>query len=119
MLKILIVEDDPITRKLLKQILTRNGYDVTDSQNGEEAIKIYDEMPVKPDVIILDFRMPKKNGLDLMNEILERDPSSNIFMISGDPEINDYNIIKNGIRFKKKPVKVEEFLQEIQLITQF
>ena len=62
--------------------------------------------------------MPKVNGLEVTREILKRDPSSNILMITGDPRVNRKKIVNSGIRFKSKPVRMDEFLSEIQSIAQ-
>ena len=118
MIKILLAEDDPLIRSLFKEVLNNIGYETIVAVDGEDALNIYDSLQVKPDIIVLDFRMPKLNGLDLTKEILRRDPSSNILLITGDPRVNRADIIDSGIRFKEKPVRVDEFLSEINSIVQ-
>ncbi|NHJ40648.1 MAG: response regulator [Asgard group archaeon] len=116
--KILIAEDDPQIRGLFSKILVSRGYDTIEATDGEEAIKIYDELLVKPEIIVVDFSMAKMNGLELTKEILKRDPTTNILMITGDPRVNQNTISNTGIRFKYKPVRMEEFLSEIRSIVQ-
>ncbi|MHA1505359.1 MAG: response regulator [Candidatus Heimdallarchaeota archaeon] len=116
MLKILIAEDDPHIRNLFKKILKNKGYDTIEARDGEQALEIYDTLSEKPDIIVLDFRMPKINGLEVIKEILNRDPESNILMISGDPCINQLDLTNSHIRFKEKPVKMDDFLSEINSI---
>jgi DNA-binding NtrC family response regulator len=62
--------------------------------------------------------MPKMNGLEVTKELLKRDPTTNILMITGDPRVNQNAISNTGIRFKCKPVRMEEFLSEIRSIAQ-
>lgn len=118
MCKIMIAEDDPKIRNLFSKVLRSKGYDTVEAKDGEQAIKIYDDLREKPDIIVLDFRMPKVNGLEVTKEILKRDPSTNILMITGDPRINRKYLFDTGIKFKAKPVRMDDFLSEIQLFTQ-
>lgn len=113
MCKILIAEDDPLIRNLFKEILKKKGYDIIEAGDGEEALIVYDNLQKKPDIIIVDFRMPKINGLELTQEILARDPNSNIIMVTGDPAMNQEILSNSGVIYKEKPVNLDEFLREI------
>ena len=117
MCKILLVEDDSITRHLLKEMFYRKGFEITEAADGEAALKIFKEMQEKPDVIILDFRLPKRNGLEISREILAINPLSKILIVSGDPKLNRKEITEKGIRFKRKPVEMNDLLREINRIT--
>ncbi|MBE6842821.1 MAG: response regulator transcription factor [Ruminococcus sp.] len=66
---VMIVEDEVITRELLKKILTDNFFKVTTAQNGKQAIKIANETP--PDIIILDLGLPDMDGFKIIREIRE------------------------------------------------
>ncbi len=96
----------------------KHGRSQIEARDGEQALEIYDNLREKPDIIVLDFRMPKINGLEVIKQILDRDPQSNILMISGDPCINQLDLTNSHIRFKEKPVKLDEFLSEIKSIAQ-
>ncbi len=111
--KILIAEDDPLIRNLFKEILIKNGYDIIEAVDGEDALTVYDKLHEKPDIIIVDYRMPKINGLELTQEILARDPNSNIIMVTGDPYMSQKILNNNKVIFKEKPVNLDEFLKEI------
>lgn len=65
--KILIVDDEPHVIKSLTFVLTREGYDVSSAENGEDAmIKIRQS---KPSLVFLDVMMPKKNGYEVCREV--------------------------------------------------
>jgi len=116
-LKIMIVEDDPLIRQLYEQILSQKGYQVICvAADGAEAVKLYHKLKEKPDLIILDFRMPKKNGLEVTQEILDYNSSTDILMISGDPVFDRKAVISRGINILQKPVNITALLQEIRLI---
>lgn len=67
MKKILIVEDEMEIRNILKLYLLKEGYDVTEAEDGEVAIKLFYEKPF--DLVILDIMLPKKDGWSVLREI--------------------------------------------------
>ena len=72
MIKIFIVDDDESLQRLYKLILKEAGFEVIETAiNGKEAIEKYNKLEIKPDIILMDHRMPGKNGLDSMVEILK------------------------------------------------
>jgi len=79
--KILIVDDDPSIRNTLKEVLSRESYQVTTAGSGEEALKIMRETNF--DLALLDLKMVGMNGLSLMKEIRKRSPSTGIIMLTG------------------------------------
>ncbi len=82
---------------------------------GEEAIHKYINLNEKVDLIILDHRMPKKNGLEIMNEILKINTNAKIIFVSADSEI-EKKALENGAKcFLKKPISGEELINEIKI----
>ncbi|NHJ33026.1 MAG: response regulator, partial [Asgard group archaeon] len=79
-------------------------------------VKLYRKLEEKPDLIILDFRMPKKNGLEVTQEILGNNSTTDILMISGDPLFDRKAVISRGINVMQKPVNINALLQEIRAI---
>lgn len=72
MKKILLVEDDRHLQFLIREELADDGYDVAVASNGREALALlFDETNDEPDLIILDIRMPKMDGLDAFGHILK------------------------------------------------
>ena len=116
-LKIMIVEDDPLIRQLYEEVLNQQGYCVVCvASDGEKAIELYHELPEKPDLIILDFRMPKKNGYEVSQEILAYNSNADILMISGDPLFDRKAVISRGVNVMQKPVNITQLLNEISAI---
>ena len=116
-LKIMIVEDDPLIRQLYETILKKKGYDVIAvATDGAQAVSMYHELEEKPDLIILDFRMPKKNGLQVSTEILADNATTEILMISGDPTFDRKAVISRGISLMQKPVEINAIIEEISHI---
>ena len=113
-MKIMIVEDDPLIRQLFAEALTKKGYDVIAvASDGAKAISIYKNLQQKPDVIILDFRLPEKNGFEVSQEILASNSNAEILMISGDPTFDRKAVISRGINIMQKPVEITDLIREI------
>lgn len=78
---ILIIDDDDQIREMLRQMLERAGYEVTDAPNGKVAMKLYREQPA--DLIITDLIMPGKEGIETIIELRRDFPEVKIIAISG------------------------------------
>ena len=79
--KILVVEDDKITRRLIKEILSRGGYEVIEGEDGSQALELFKKE--KPDLVITDYQMPVMNGLRLLSEIRNITTGTPVIMLTG------------------------------------
>ncbi len=84
------------------------------ASDGEEAVRKYKEMKEKPVIIIMDQRMPVKDGMSATQEILEMDPSATIFFGSADLHIEKEAIAAGAKGFLLKPFRIEELLAAIK-----
>lgn len=79
--KILIVDDASFMRMMIKDILTKNGFEIAgEAENGAKAIEKYKE--TRPDLVIMDITMPEVDGIQAVKEIKKIDPNSKIVMCS-------------------------------------
>jgi len=69
MIKILIAEDSPVNRELLRELLEMRGYAVSEACNGEEALHMVET--AQPDVLLLDLSMPVQDGFATLRKIRE------------------------------------------------
>ena len=108
---ILIVDDDKTIRHLYSNILHFKGYNICGTaKNGVEAIHLTNEMNPKPDIILMDYRMPLKNGLDAAREILKTYPKIKIILISCEIKIRGKISKNEEITFIKKPMRVKDLI---------
>lgn len=115
MAEIFIVEDDTSLRILYEKALIFNGYNVTASaRDGEEAVKMFKNFSNKPDVILMDHRMPIKNGLEAAKEILEINNKSIIIFTSADKSIREEAISIGAMSFKDKPFTLKRLFSNIE-----
>ncbi len=97
--KILIIEDEKILSELIGSKLGREGYQVLAAYNGEEGIKAIKRY--KPDLILLDIVMPKKNGFEVLKEISKDNKLKHIpvIIISNSGQLIEINkAIKWGVK---------------------
>lgn len=113
--KIFIVDDDRAILRLYKMILGQKGIkDVAFAHNGKEAIEKYKSFRGKPNIIIMDHRMPILNGIDAMNQILRMNQSPKIVFASADSSVREQAISEGAYGFLNKPFDIEDLLETIQ-----
>ena len=73
--RILVCDDAAFMRMMIKDILTKNGYEIAgEAENGAVAVTKYAE--TKPDLVMLDITMPEMDGIQALKKIKEQDPSA-------------------------------------------
>lgn len=83
-MKLLIAEDDTLIREGLYDILSAEGFDCLQAENGQEAVDLY--LSERPDVVLLDIMMPDKDGYSVCREIRKHDQYTAIIFISAKSE---------------------------------
>jgi len=84
--RILLVDDDDLSRTTVHQMLERAGYDVRSVASGREALESYLTDPT--DLVVTDLIMPDTDGLELIQELRKRRPGARILAISGGGRVN-------------------------------
>ena len=117
-IKILIADDDPDIRDILKLTLLEEGYEITEAQDGEEALKIIRSKPL--DLVLLDYKMPKMDGRQLCHLIkkdllLQHLP---IIMVTGKGEVSDKieGIDSGADDYIVKPFEPKELLARMRMV---
>lgn len=116
---ILLVEDDEFVRDMLTQVLERASHTVISAADGEEAIEILRRF--KPEVMITDIVMPKKDGTALIAEVAEKHPQLKIIAISGGGRLGpegylDLSEALGAHASFKKPIDKEALLMAVDLL---
>jgi signal transduction histidine kinase/ActR/RegA family two-component response regulator len=116
--RILVVDDEPLVRELAKNLLERTGFHVLSAGDGEEAIAIYRREADRIDLILLDYIMPRMNGVQVLKELQQLDPEVCVLFSSGyhtDHEVDQ--LLAAGARaFVPKPYRARELVQTIRRV---
>jgi two-component system, OmpR family, response regulator MtrA len=110
---ILVVDDEPEMLGLIKPMLESAGYTVTTSNNGREAITIFNE--IKPDLVLLDIKMSGLSGYDVLKRIREVSVVP-VIMITGISDVNEVNKSLNfgADDYVRKPFSSKVLVARIQ-----
>lgn len=114
---ILICDDAAFMRMMIKDILTKNGYNVAgEAENGARAVEKYNEL--KPDLVLMDITMPEMDGIQALKKIRENDPSALIIMCSamGQQAMVIESIQAGAKDFIVKPFQADRVLEAVQKV---
>ena len=112
--KILIVDDERVALKNLEHVMKKEGYDVTATQSGANALKLLDERTF--DVVLTDLRMEKVDGLQVLQRSRELHPDTEVIMITGYATLQSaVDAMKHGaFYYIAKPFKLDEVRKVVQ-----
>jgi two-component system chemotaxis response regulator CheY len=114
---VLIVDDAAFMRMMIKDILSKNGYQVVgEAENGIKAVEKYAEL--KPDLVIMDITMPEMDGIEAVRRIRAVDPGATIVMCSAmGQQAMVIEAIQAGAKdFIVKPFQPERVLEAVNKV---
>ena len=117
MAKILIVDDAAFMRKVIRDTLTKEGYnDIHEAVDGQDAVEKYFE--INPDLVLMDITMPNMDGLEALKAIRAKDSNANVVMCSAmGQEAMVVEAVQAGIKdFIVKPFKSDRLLKTVTSI---
>ncbi|SHI80050.1 two-component system, chemotaxis family, response regulator CheY [Geosporobacter subterraneus DSM 17957] len=115
--RILIVDDAAFMRMMIKDVLTKNGFEVIgEAENGLKAIEKYKELG--PNLVIMDITMPEVDGIQAVKEIKKMDPNAKIVMCSAmGQQAMVIEAIQAGARdFIVKPFQADRVIEAVRKV---
>ena len=115
--RVLIVDDAAYMRMMIKDILSKDGYEVVgEADNGVKAVEKYKELT--PDLVLMDITMPEMNGIDAVKNIKAIDPGAKIVMCSAmGQQAMVIESIQAGARdFIVKPFQADRVLEAVRKV---
>ena len=112
---VLICDDAAFMRVMIKDILTKNGYDVAgEAENGAKAVEKYNE--TKPDLVMMDITMPEMDGIQALKKIKEGDANACVIMCSamGQQAMVIESIQSGAKDFIVKPFQADRVLEAVK-----
>jgi two-component system chemotaxis response regulator CheY len=111
MVTVMIVDDDIFMHKVFERILSLAGHMVIEHAfDGQEAVEKY---VCSPDLILMDHRMPVKNGVDATREMLTITPETKILFVSADESAQRDAFAAGAVGFLAKPIRSKKLLGAI------
>lgn len=114
---ILVCDDAAFMRMMIKDILTKNGYNVVaEAENGLKAVEKFNE--AKPDLVLMDITMPEMDGLQALKEIKKLDGDAKIIMCSamGQQAMVIESIQSGAKDFIVKPFQADRVLEAVKKV---
>ena len=114
---ILICDDAAFMRMMIKDILTKNGYNVVgEAENGLKAVEKYTE--TKPDLVLMDITMPEMDGIQALKKIKELDSGATVIMCSamGQQAMVIESIQSGAKDFIVKPFQADRVIEAVQKV---
>lgn len=118
MKKILVAEDEAAIREFIVINLKRNGYDVTDTENGEKALEAYYSEGGDFDIVLLDIMMPGIDGLEVCKQIRQDNNNIGIIMLTAKTQEIDKitGLIMGADDYVTKPFSPSELMARIDAL---
>ena len=118
MTSVLIVDDEMFIVELYRDILQLRGYKVVGTAfDGEEALRKYNTANDKPDVIIMDHRMPVMNGVQATKEIMRMNPNQKVIFVSADVLVEKEAREAGAVEFLPKPFRMDDLIEKMKRIS--
>ncbi len=114
---VLICDDAAFMRMMIKDILTKNGYNIAgEAENGKKAVEKFNE--TKPDLVLMDITMPEMDGIQALKKIKEMDPGACVIMCSAmGQQAMVIEAIQSGAKdFIVKPFQAERVLEAVKKV---
>lgn len=114
---ILICDDAAFMRMMIKDILTKNGYNVVgEAENGVKAVEKYTEL--KPDLVLMDITMPEMDGIQALKQITQMDSSALVIMCSamGQQAMVIESIQSGAKDFIVKPFQADRVIEAVKKV---
>ncbi len=112
--KILVVEDEPASLRILRYFLSHEGFETAGAKDGVEAMELLAQS--RFDLVLSDVKMPRLDGVALAKHILSTVPITPVFLMSGYNLDNMDTVLTLGVPCLSKPLSLDQLLSEIQKV---
>src|SRR5262245_61549891 len=112
--RLLLVDDDPAIRQMLRRVLTEEGYEVVPATDGQEALNVAVSTAV--DLVLLDLNLPVKNGWETLERMTTENPLLPVIVITARPN-QLFHALASGVgALMEKPLDFPKLLETIRTL---
>jgi two-component system cell cycle sensor histidine kinase/response regulator CckA len=113
--RVLLVEDEDVVRSFAVRALTRQGYEVLEASDGQEALDIVAEHNGEIDIVVTDVVMPEMDGPTMFRELRKTNPSIKVIFVSGYPnEAFRETLGTEDVAFLPKPFSLPQLAEKVK-----
>lgn len=113
--RVLIVDDDPRLREVVRYALSREGYDVTEARDGAEALQLFER--ARPDLVVLDVVMPEMDGIEVCRRLRQSSRVPIVFLSSRGDEVDKVlGLELGGDDYVTKPFSPRELVSRVKAV---
>lgn len=114
MISVLLVDDDKHLQEMYASLFPIQNIEiVAQAYDGIDAIDVYSSLEIKPDVVLMDQRMPRMDGISSTKYLLEMDPDSKVIFLSADESLKAIALKNGATKFLSKPVSMQHLIDSI------
>ena len=113
---ILVIDDEPDVLRLVEAILNEQGYQVVTAKGSDNAIRTFDRMPKKPDLVLTDVVMPGMSGPMLVDHLLQTVPNLRVLFMSGydERQVVQKYVVEKGFALIPKPFTLQKLAATVK-----
>jgi two-component system cell cycle sensor histidine kinase/response regulator CckA len=108
---ILVIDDDEVTRRLIREVLEQSGFEILEASNGDEAIRVAEKYLELLDLIICDVVLPQTIGTLVAKRLTALRPDLKVLFVSGLTDVSTYGL--THANYLKKPFNSLELVQKV------
>lgn len=114
----LVVDDEADVLRLIQSILIEEGYEVVSAKTANAAIRAYEKLDRKPDLLLTDVVMPGMSGPMLVDHLLQAEPNLRVLFMSGydERQVVQRYVVERGYRLITKPFTVKSLRTAVQAV---
>lgn len=115
-LRVLVVDDEALIRWSVAETLLDYGFDVVEASDARSAVQVVSDAPTPIDVVLLDYRLPDSNDLNLLSTIRRMTPASQVILMTayGTPEVAASALKLGAYQVLSKPFEMTDVAAVVQ-----
>lgn len=109
---ILVIDDEPAIRDIMRRTLEGEGYRVWEAPDGMKGLELFNAHPTEIALILIDLHMPRLSGYEVTAAVRKIDPEVKVMVVTGYLPVHPDRL--EGVQVIKKPLKINELIRAVE-----